>query len=136
MYLCETGGMVVICAGTTGYYASLDLRYHWMRQKRLQGSHFANDDEARATTELVAQGLVRPCLESTRPFVDIGECHQDMLEQRTPCGKVGVLVNAPVPNLRSLSEARRRAERWRSGVTLKSHYPEAVAHAETLDRIA
>ena len=36
-FMCETGGMVVICAGTTGYNATLDLRYHWMRQKRLQG---------------------------------------------------------------------------------------------------
>ena len=32
-FMCETGGMVVICAGTTGYNATLDLRYHWMRQK-------------------------------------------------------------------------------------------------------
>ena len=31
-------------AGTTGYNATVDLRYHWMHQKRLQGSHFANDD--------------------------------------------------------------------------------------------
>ena len=30
---------MVICAGTTGYNVSLDLRYHWMRQKRFQGSH-------------------------------------------------------------------------------------------------
>ena len=43
--------MVVICAGTTGYNATLDLRYLWMRQKRLQGSHFANDEQAtRAST--------------------------------------------------------------------------------------
>jgi hypothetical protein len=46
-FVCETGGMVVICAGTSGYNATLDLRYHWMRQKRFQGSHFANDDQAK-----------------------------------------------------------------------------------------
>ena len=42
IFVCETGGMVVVCAGTTGYNATVDLRYLWMRQKRLQGSHFAN----------------------------------------------------------------------------------------------
>jgi crotonyl-CoA carboxylase/reductase len=39
VFVCSTGGMVVICAGTTGYTATMDLRYHWMRQKRFQGSH-------------------------------------------------------------------------------------------------
>jgi crotonyl-CoA carboxylase/reductase len=43
IFVCDTGGMVVVCAGTTGYNATVDLRYLWMRQKRLQGSHFAND---------------------------------------------------------------------------------------------
>ena len=38
IFVCETGGMVVISAGTTGYNATLDPRYPWMRQKRLQGS--------------------------------------------------------------------------------------------------
>ena len=37
IFVCETGGMVVVCAGTTGYNATVDLRYLWMRQKRLQG---------------------------------------------------------------------------------------------------
>jgi crotonyl-CoA carboxylase/reductase len=34
IFVCDTGGMVVICAGTTGYNATVDLRYLWMRQKR------------------------------------------------------------------------------------------------------
>lgn len=130
MYVCETGGMVVICAGTTGFYASLDLRYHWMRQKRLQGSHFANDREAQAIARLVGQGAVSPCLESTRPFTDIGACHQDLLEQRNACGKMAVLVNAPVPNLRNLSETRRRGERRRSDVSFRPN------HAVASGRIA
>ena len=41
-YLVKTGGMVVICAGTSGYNLTMDARYVWMRQKRIQGSHFAN----------------------------------------------------------------------------------------------
>jgi crotonyl-CoA carboxylase/reductase len=34
IFVCDTGGMVVICAGTTGFNAVVDLRYLWMRQKR------------------------------------------------------------------------------------------------------
>ena len=45
--------MVVICAGTSGYHAVVDLRYLWMRQKRLQGSHFANDEQSYAFNHLV-----------------------------------------------------------------------------------
>ena len=61
-YVCDLGGMVVICAGTTGYNVSLDLRYHWMQQKRLQGSHVANDEQSRAVNELVIAKKVDPCL--------------------------------------------------------------------------
>src|SRR5215211_7119931 len=35
-------GKVVICAGTTGYELDFDVRYLWMRQKQIIGSHFAN----------------------------------------------------------------------------------------------
>ena len=59
-YVCDLGGMVVICAGTTGYNVSLDLRYHWMQQKRLQGSHVANDEQSRAVNELVIAKKVEP----------------------------------------------------------------------------
>ena len=64
--------MVVICAGTTGYNADVDLRYLWMRQKRLQGSHFANDEQANAFNDLVARRArstpaCRGSSRSTRP---------------------------------------------------------------------
>jgi (2S)-methylsuccinyl-CoA dehydrogenase len=42
----KRGGMVVFCAGTTGYNITFDARYVWMRQKRIQGSHFANLKQA------------------------------------------------------------------------------------------
>jgi len=96
-FACETGGMVVICAGTTGYNVTMDLRYHWMRQKRLQGSHLSNDEQAAAVVELVSEGKVDPCLSQTYPFDDIPECHQSMLENQHPYGNMAVLVNATKP---------------------------------------
>ncbi len=68
IFVCDTGGMVVICAGTTGYNATLDLRYHWMRQKRFQGSHFANDEQANGVNDLVIAGKVDPCLSRVVPL--------------------------------------------------------------------
>ena len=56
IFVCDTGGTVVICAGTTGYNATVDLRYLWMRQKRLQGSHFANDEQSKGFNDLVLAG--------------------------------------------------------------------------------
>jgi crotonyl-CoA carboxylase/reductase len=93
-FVCATGGMVVISAGTTGYNVTLDLRHHWMRQKRFQGSHLSNDEQAIAVTNLVAMGKVSPNLSATYAFDDIPECHQMMLENRHPYGNMAVLVNA------------------------------------------
>jgi crotonyl-CoA carboxylase/reductase len=98
-FVCATGGMVVICAGTTGYNVTMDLRYHWMRQKRLQGSHLSNDEQAAAVTRLVAEGRVSPCLSRTYGFDDLPECHQLMLDNKHPYGNMAVLVNAPRPGL-------------------------------------
>jgi crotonyl-CoA carboxylase/reductase len=99
IFTVDNGGMVVVCAGTTGYNVTMDLRYHWMRQKRFQGSHLSNDEQAAAVTALVASGHIDPCLSHTYRFDDIPECHQMMLENRHPFGNMGVLVNATAPGL-------------------------------------
>jgi crotonyl-CoA carboxylase/reductase len=95
VFVCDTGGMVVICAGTTGYNAVADLRYLWMRQKRLQGSHFANDEQSYAFNDLVLAGKIDPCLAKSHSFDEIPECHQAMHENRAPEGKMVCLVGAP-----------------------------------------
>jgi crotonyl-CoA carboxylase/reductase len=105
-FMCETGGMIVICAGTTGYNATLDLRYHWMRQKRLQGSHFANDDQARGANDLVIARKVDPCLSRVFAFSETAACHQLMRDNLHPSGNMAILVNAPRPGLRTLAEVR------------------------------
>jgi crotonyl-CoA carboxylase/reductase len=94
IFVCDTGGMVVICAGTTGYNATVDLRYLWMRQKRVQGSHFANDEQARGINELVRAGDVDPCLSRVFSFDELPESHQLMYENRHPHGNMAILVGA------------------------------------------
>jgi crotonyl-CoA carboxylase/reductase len=95
IFVCDTGGMVVICAGTTGYNAVADLRYLWMRQKRFQGSHFANDEQAKALNDMVIEGKVDPCLSQAFRFDEIGTVHQMMYENRHPPGNMACLVGAP-----------------------------------------
>ena len=94
IFVCDNGGMVVICAGTTGYHAAVDLRYLWMRQKRLQGSHFANDEECAAYIAMVTSGAVDPCLSRTFAFTEVGLAHQLMRENRHPMGNMSILVGA------------------------------------------
>lgn len=94
IFVCEAGGMVVICAGTTGYSASVDLRYHWVRQKRLQGSHGTNDEQAGAYNQLVCDAKIDPCLGQVYRFEDIGQAHAEMEEGRVVFGNRVALVGA------------------------------------------
>jgi crotonyl-CoA carboxylase/reductase len=99
IFVCDNGGMVVICAGSTGYSAVVDLRYLWMRQKRLQGSHFANDEQCAALNQMVIDGKVKPGLAKVYQFDEVGLCHQLMYENKSPEGNMAILVNATKPSM-------------------------------------
>ena len=89
----KTFGKVVICAGTTGYNLDFDVRYLWMRQKQILGSHFANAYECYKANELIEQGLIRPVLWRTMGFDGVAEAHQLMRENKH-LGKIAILVGA------------------------------------------
>jgi len=105
IFVCDTGGMVVVCAGTTGYNATVDLRYLWMRQKRLQGSHFANTVQSNQMNELALRGLLDPCLSRAFPYTEIPHVHQLMYENKHPHGNMAVLVGAKEYGLGASSKA-------------------------------
>ncbi|MBK8078334.1 MAG: crotonyl-CoA carboxylase/reductase [Kineosporiaceae bacterium] len=94
IFVCDTGGMVVVCAGTTGFNATVDLRYLWMRQKRLQGSHFANSVQSNEMNQLAVQGLLDPCMSRAFSYDEIPLAHQLMYENKHPHGNMAVLVGA------------------------------------------
>ncbi len=98
-FVVATGGMVVICAGTTGYNITMDLRYHWMRQKRLQGSHLSNDEQAAAVNQLMIDRRIDPCLSQTFTFDEIGHAHQLMHDNAHASGNMACLVNATEPGM-------------------------------------
>ncbi|MEU6867671.1 crotonyl-CoA carboxylase/reductase [Streptomyces sp. NPDC046876] len=94
VFVCAPGGMIVICGATSGFDVDVDLRYLWMRQKRLQGSHFANPRECQAVTRLVDMGLLPPHLGHTYRFDQIGQAHQHLMEGVQAPGNVAALVGA------------------------------------------
>src|SRR2546429_3584200 len=69
-------GKVVICGATSGYQLDFDVRYLWMRQKEILGSHFANAYECTRANELMAEGKIRPVLWQAMGFDGVPEAHQ------------------------------------------------------------
>ncbi len=102
IFVCERGGMVVICAGTTGYDTMVDVRYLWYLQKRYQGSHLFNDEQAAAFNDLVRDAKVTTTLGHTYDYVDSATAHQLMADGSLPEGNVSVLINTPAAGLTGL----------------------------------
>lgn len=114
VFVVKRGGMVVICAGTTGFNLTMDARFLWMRQKRVQGSHFANLLQASQANQLVIDRRIDPALSETFPWAQIPDAHEKMLDNKHAPGNMAVLVNAIAPDLRTV-EAVREAYEARAG---------------------
>ena len=89
----KTFGKVIICGATSGYNLDFDVRYLWMRQKEILGSHFANAWECNLANRLIEASKVRPVLWRTMGFDQVAEAHQLMYENRH-FGKMAILVGA------------------------------------------
>jgi crotonyl-CoA carboxylase/reductase len=96
-------GKVVICAGTTGFNLDFDVRYLWMKQKEIIGSHFANAYECMKANELIESGLIRPVLWKTLGFDGVAEAHQLMRDNKH-AGKISCLVGAEETGLGKTAE--------------------------------
>jgi crotonyl-CoA carboxylase/reductase len=93
VYTVKPFGKVVICGATSGFQLDFDVRYLWMRQKQIIGSHFANAYECMRANQLMAEGKVRPVLWQTMDFDGVPTAHQLMHENKH-LGKIAVLVGA------------------------------------------
>ena len=70
-----------------------------MRQKRFQGSHFANDQQTAEFNQMIIDGKIDPCLGQTFSFDEIPLAHQLMEDGKNPPGNMAALVGAPEPGL-------------------------------------
>ncbi len=104
-FVCKKGGMVVICAGTTGYNLTLDARYLWMHQKRVQGSHFAHLKQAASANKLMVERRLDPCMSEVFTWDEIPAAHVKMRRNEHLPGNMAVLVQSPKTGLRTLEDA-------------------------------
>ena len=93
VFVCRTFGKIVTCGATSGFSLTFDVRYLWMRQKTIIGSHFANAYQAYRANQLIAQRKILPVLSRTFPFEECPEPHQ-MMRENAHLGKMVVLVGA------------------------------------------
>jgi len=84
-------GKVVICGATSGYDLDFDVRYLWMRQKEILGSHFANAYECMRANQLMAEGKIRPVLWRAMGFDGVPGAHQ-LLHENQHLGKISIMV--------------------------------------------
>ncbi|WP_372790762.1 crotonyl-CoA carboxylase/reductase [Paraconexibacter sp.] len=93
VYAVKPFGKVVICGATSGYTLDFDVRYLWMRQKEIIGSHFANAWECNLANKLIEESKIRPVLWKTLGFDGVATAHQ-MMRDNEHLGKIAVLVGA------------------------------------------
>lgn len=103
-FVARRGGMVVFCAGTTGFNLTFDASYVWMRQKRIQGSHFATMYQADAANHAVMNGRIRPAMSTVFEWERIPEAHDLMMNNLHPSGNMALMVQAPRKGLKTLAE--------------------------------
>ena len=94
VFVVKRFGKIVICGATSGYDCDFDVRYLWMRQKQIIGSHFANAYEAHRANDLVMAGKIRPVADDVFEFEQTPQAHQ-LMANNLHMGKMVVRVQAP-----------------------------------------
>ena len=89
--MAEKFGRIVICAGTTGYDCEFDVRYLWMLQKTILGSHCLNALECIRANELIHDGIIKPVLSEVYSYEDLPKAHQMMYENKHS-GKIVCMI--------------------------------------------
>lgn len=93
VFVVKPFGKVVICGATSGYTLDFDVRYLWMRQKEILGSHFANAYECMRANQLITEGKIRPVLWQAMGFEGVPDAHQ-LLHENKHLGKISIMVGA------------------------------------------
>jgi crotonyl-CoA carboxylase/reductase len=75
-----------------------------MRQKRIQGSHFAHLKQASEANKFVLEHRLDPCMSEVFPWAQIPRAHTKMWKNEHLPGNMAVLVNAPATGLRSFED--------------------------------
>ena len=93
VFVVKPFGKVVTCGATTGFDVDFDVRYLWMRQKQIIGSHAFNAYECMRANQLIVDGKIRPVLWRSLGFDGLPEANRLLYENRH-LGKISILVGA------------------------------------------
>jgi len=106
VFLCSRFGRVMICGATSGYNLHFDVRYLWMMQKRIIGSHFANALDCLRANTLLESGRIKPFLSKVYAYDKIPVAHQDMFENKH-IGNMTCLVMAPREGMVNIEDLKK-----------------------------
>jgi NADPH:quinone reductase-like Zn-dependent oxidoreductase len=84
------GGRLVTCGATTGYDASVDLRYLFTKQWSLLGSFMGSMGELHQVLKFVFRKQLKPVIDRVYPLSEIRAAHE-RLENKQQFGKVIVV---------------------------------------------
>lgn len=92
LFVCDKGGMVVLCGGTTGYVGSIDLRYLWLSQKRVQGCHAGTASDLEPLLQMQKENKIKPFVSKVYEYSETAIAHQEMYENKDAVGKVVIRI--------------------------------------------
>lgn len=95
VFVAKKFGKIVICGATSGYNLEFDVRYLWMRQKQIIGSHFANAYQAERANQLVLDGRIETVVDQVLPFEECAKAHA-LMADNAHAGKMVINVQAPM----------------------------------------
>lgn len=85
------GGRLVTCGATTGYEATVDIRYLFSRQLSLLGSFMGSKGELMEAFRFFVAGRLKPVVDRTFPLVEAAAAHR-LMEERQHFGKIVLVI--------------------------------------------
>ena len=82
----------------------MDARYVWMRQKRIQGSDFANLFQANQANDMMINKLIKPLMSECFEWRQIPAAHTKMMNNKHLPGNMAALDQAKNTRMKSFNE--------------------------------
>ena len=93
-FVVKRGGMVVFCAGTTGFNITFDARYRLDAAEAHPGLAFRPPEAGGRGEPVRRRPADRPCMSEVFPWEQIPLAHTKMWKNQHAPGNMAVLVNA------------------------------------------
>lgn len=87
VFVCDNNGMVVLCGATSSYFASVDLRYLWIGQRRLQGCHSGAEEDFDNYLRFMAEYKIKQPIGHIFSWSEVPLAHQLAYEDKSYYGK-------------------------------------------------